>query len=140
MINVNSTVEDIRDFTIEEIREFIDSDEYNALDWRERVDKYKPIIIVALANNEFETESSKSSPELDDLVDDMRNEGFGREVEDGGRWSNYITEYFEYDIDGEKYYVALEWEQAATEMQEHGTSMLYRVEPREKTVVTYVRV
>lgn len=132
MINVNSTVD--------ELKEFLESEEYTSLDWTEKIDKYVPIILVALANNDYETESYKGSPELDDLVDNLRSEGFGREIEDGGRWSNYITEYFEYVIDGEKYYVALEWEEAATEMQEHGTSMLFRVEPREKTVVTYVRV
>lgn len=130
------------DSTVEEIEEYIGSDEFLSTS-----DENYPMmkhILVILAKRNYSFDLSYGRSNLDDWVFEYMTElSFREEFSEGGRWHNYITNIVDVevtDIETETYYVAMEWECAATESQEHGTAELYLVEPVEVTTVKYERV
>lgn len=119
--------------TIEELEEYVGSEQMENTPYNT-----DEIIMVALAKNDYRFDISYGRSDLGDIAFDYAHEGITQEFEEGGRWSNFVRDIFKFDIDGETYYVAMSWEQGATESQEHGEAELSIVQPVEKTVITYV--
>ena len=126
--------------TVEELKAYVESAEYEAIDWRER-DPIDNTIVVALAKNGYSFDLSYGRSAVDDIVFEMVVDmSFKQDFDEGSRWSNFVTDYAKFTVDGEDYYVALSWEQAATEMQEHGSADVYLVKPVEKTIISYEKI
>ena len=126
--------------TVEELKAYVESDEYKAIPFQD-ITAVDDIMLVALATNEYSFDISFGTTAMDEIVFDIMSDQYeGREVDEGGRWSNFVTNYKKAAVGGEEYYVAMSWEQAATEMQEHGSADVYLVKPVEKTIISYEKI